>query len=118
MRGRCWFHVCCCWLQGRLIDHLRNTQSVGLEDLQALVLDEADRLLQMGFAEEVSYWCFSHASGAAQEEIFRLHIGGQHRSTRQCACSWTTLRRPYTPVQPGPASRCQVLRVIQCVAMP
>ena len=37
------------WVQGRLIDHLRNTQSVGLEDLQALVLDEADRLLQMGF---------------------------------------------------------------------
>jgi len=42
-------------LQGRLIDHLRNTQSVGLEDLQALVLDEADRLLEMGFAEEVSF---------------------------------------------------------------
>ncbi len=41
-------------VQGRLIDHLRNTQSVGLEDLQALVLDEADRLLEMGFAEEVS----------------------------------------------------------------
>jgi ATP-dependent RNA helicase DDX27 len=38
--------------QGRLIDHLRNTQAVGLEDLQALVLDEADRLLEMGFAEE------------------------------------------------------------------
>ncbi|KAK9904069.1 hypothetical protein WJX75_003719 [Coccomyxa subellipsoidea] len=38
---------------GRLIDHLRNTQSVGLEDLQALVLDEADRLLQMGFSEEI-----------------------------------------------------------------
>ncbi len=43
----------CTPVQGRLIDHLRNTQSVGLEDLQALVLDEADRLLQMGFAEEV-----------------------------------------------------------------
>ena len=28
---------------GRLIDHLRNTQSVGLEDLAGLVLDEADR---------------------------------------------------------------------------
>jgi len=39
--------------QGRLIDHLRNTQSVGLEDLQLLVLDEADRLLEMGFSEEV-----------------------------------------------------------------
>jgi len=40
-------------LQGRMIDHLRNTQSVGLEDLAVLVLDEADRLLEMGFAEEV-----------------------------------------------------------------
>ena len=36
-----------------MIDHLRNTQSVGLEDLAVLVLDEADRLLEMGFAEEV-----------------------------------------------------------------
>lgn len=36
-----------------MIDHLRNTQSFGLEDLQGLVLDEADRLLAMGFADEV-----------------------------------------------------------------
>lgn len=43
--------------QGRLIDHLRNTQSIGLEDLQLLVLDEADRLLEMGFSEEVGLWC-------------------------------------------------------------
>ena len=46
-------HCFCSAAQGRLIDHLRNTQAVGLEDLQALVLDEADRLLEMGFAEEV-----------------------------------------------------------------
>lgn len=38
---------------GRLIDHVRNTAAVGLEDLQVLVLDEADRLLEMGFAEEI-----------------------------------------------------------------
>ncbi|KFM23899.1 DEAD-box ATP-dependent RNA helicase 28 [Auxenochlorella protothecoides] len=38
---------------GRVIDHVRNTQSVGLEDLQALILDEADRLLEMGFADEI-----------------------------------------------------------------
>lgn len=44
-------------MQGRLIDHLRNTQSMGLEDLQLLVLDEADRLLEMGFSEEV-HTCF------------------------------------------------------------
>ena len=40
-------------VQGRLIDHLRNTASVALEDLNFLVLDEADRLLDMGFADEV-----------------------------------------------------------------
>ncbi len=48
-------------VQGRLIDHLRNTQSVGLEDLQALVLDEADRLLQMGFSEEVCPEAYRHS---------------------------------------------------------
>lgn len=40
-----------------MVDHLRNSAGVGLEDLQVLVLDEADRLLEMGFAEEVGS-CF------------------------------------------------------------
>eukprot|EP01126_Amoeba_proteus_P029568 TRINITY_DN2917_c0_g2_i2.p1 TRINITY_DN2917_c0_g2~~TRINITY_DN2917_c0_g2_i2.p1 ORF type:complete len:718 (+),score=194.91 TRINITY_DN2917_c0_g2_i2:101-2254(+) len=38
---------------GRLIDHLRNTKSFGLDQLEILILDEADRLLEMGFTEEV-----------------------------------------------------------------
>ncbi len=38
---------------GRLIDHLRNSRSVHLEDVEVLVLDEADRLLEMGFIDEV-----------------------------------------------------------------
>ena len=46
-----------------MIDHLRNTQSFGLEDLQGLVLDEADRLLAMGFADEV--WVFTCLPGDA-----------------------------------------------------
>ncbi|XP_078448280.1 DEA(D/H)-box RNA helicase family protein isoform X2 [Wolffia australiana] len=38
---------------GRIIDHLRNTQSVGLEELSVLILDEADRLLELGFTQEI-----------------------------------------------------------------
>ncbi|XP_010920141.1 DEAD-box ATP-dependent RNA helicase 28 isoform X2 [Elaeis guineensis] len=38
---------------GRIIDHLRNSVSVGLEDLAVLILDEADRLLELGFSAEI-----------------------------------------------------------------
>ncbi|KAH7663208.1 RNA helicase protein [Dioscorea alata] len=38
---------------GRIIDHLRNAPSVGLEDLSVLILDEADRLLELGFSGEI-----------------------------------------------------------------
>jgi len=38
---------------GRIIDHLRNAQSFTLETVDILVLDEADRLLSLGFSEEL-----------------------------------------------------------------
>ena len=38
---------------GRLIDHIRNTASVHLDELEVLVLDEADRLLELGFVDEL-----------------------------------------------------------------
>ncbi|CAA7044714.1 unnamed protein product [Microthlaspi erraticum] len=38
---------------GRMIDHLRNSMSFDLEQLAVLILDEADRLLQTGFATEI-----------------------------------------------------------------
>jgi ATP-dependent RNA helicase DDX27 len=38
---------------GRLIDHLANTQGFDLEDIDVLVLDEADKLLEMGFKDEL-----------------------------------------------------------------
>lgn len=38
---------------GRMIDHLRNSMSVDLEDLAVLILDEADRLLELGFNAEI-----------------------------------------------------------------
>jgi ATP-dependent RNA helicase DDX27 len=38
---------------GRMLDHLRNGRGVNVDDLDVLVLDEADRLLELGFQEEV-----------------------------------------------------------------
>jgi len=39
---------------GRLIDHLRNSVAFSLDTLDVLVLDEADRMLEDGFADELS----------------------------------------------------------------
>ncbi|BDA42696.1 DEAD-box ATP-dependent RNA helicase 17 [Coccomyxa sp. Obi] len=38
---------------GRLLDHLQNTQSFRTEELRWLVLDEADRLLDLGFEQKI-----------------------------------------------------------------
>lgn len=38
---------------GRLLDHLRNSMSVHLDFLEILILDEADKLLELGFKEEI-----------------------------------------------------------------
>lgn len=39
---------------GRLIDHIRNSLSFSLSALDVLVLDEADRMLSEGFADELT----------------------------------------------------------------
>eukprot|EP00752_Nemacystus_decipiens_P008413 g7522.t1 len=39
---------------GRMVDHLTNSASVHMDDVEILVLDEADRLLELGFQEEVA----------------------------------------------------------------
>ena len=38
---------------GRLLDHLQNTQGFVFKNLQCLIIDEADRILQVGFEEEM-----------------------------------------------------------------
>jgi ATP-dependent RNA helicase DDX27 len=39
---------------GRFIDHMRNTPSFAVDELEILVLDEADRMLEDGFASELN----------------------------------------------------------------
>ena len=44
---------------GRMIDHLRNSMSIDLDDLAVLILDEADRLLELGFNAEIRELVYS-----------------------------------------------------------
>jgi superfamily II DNA/RNA helicase len=36
-----------------LLDHLQNTHGFDLEDIDFLVLDEADKLIEMGFKDDL-----------------------------------------------------------------
>jgi ATP-dependent RNA helicase DDX18/HAS1 len=38
---------------GRLLDHLQNTKGFVYRNLACLVIDEADRILEIGFEEEM-----------------------------------------------------------------
>lgn len=39
---------------GRLVDHIENTQSLDLSKIRYLILDEGDRLMELGFEESIS----------------------------------------------------------------
>ena len=66
LRGRPDVVIC---TPGRMIDHLQNSASVHLDDLEILVLDEADRLLELGFRDEVEE-LVSHAPKRRQTMLF------------------------------------------------
>lgn len=53
---------------GRIMDHLRR-QSLSLEGLKTLVLDEADEMLRMGFIEDVE-WILEHTPAERQIALF------------------------------------------------
>lgn len=53
---------------GRIIDHLRNSKSFDIENLEMLIFDEADKLLDMGFEAEVNQ-ILSHASNSDRQTL-------------------------------------------------
>jgi ATP-dependent RNA helicase DeaD len=53
---------------GRVMDHLRRT-SLTLTGIRTLVLDEADEMLKMGFAEDIE-WIFDQAPAERQVALF------------------------------------------------
>ncbi|GFH45457.1 ATP-dependent RNA helicase DDX27 [Chaetoceros tenuissimus] len=70
---------------GRLIDHLVNSSGVDLDDLEFLVLDEADRLLDLGFQDEIheivkscpserQSLLFSATMGTKVDELIKLSL--------------------------------------------
>lgn len=53
---------------GRVMDHMRRG-SLNLNELQCLVLDEADEMLRMGFADDVE-WVLTQVPGKRQMALF------------------------------------------------
>jgi len=53
---------------GRVMDHMRRG-TLSLSGLRALVLDEADEMLDMGFADDID-WIFEHAPPERQVALF------------------------------------------------
>lgn len=66
---------------GRVMDHLRRA-SLDLGQLRALVLDEADEMLRMGFLEEVN-WILEHTPATRQTALFSATMPEQIRAVAQ-----------------------------------
>ena len=62
---------------GRVMDHLER-ESLVLDDLRALVLDEADEMLRMGFIEDVE-WILEHTPAERQTALFSATMPEQIR---------------------------------------
>lgn len=62
---------------GRVMDHLRR-KTLNLEKLQAVVLDEADEMLNMGFVEDIE-WILEHTPTEKQIALFSATMPEQIR---------------------------------------
>lgn len=80
---------------GRLLDHLENTKSFDISNLKWLVLDEADRLLDLGFEEslkKIMNYIDDRTMMGGNEKYRDLLIGKQWPKRRQTILCSATLR--------------------------
>jgi ATP-dependent RNA helicase DeaD len=66
---------------GRLMDHMRRG-TLDLDSLKCLVLDEADEMLRMGFAEDVQ-WILERCPAQRQTALFSATLPGPIRNIAQ-----------------------------------
>jgi ATP-dependent RNA helicase DeaD len=66
---------------GRIMDHLER-KSLVLDNLQTLVLDEADEMLRMGFIDDVE-WILEHTPATRQTALFSATMPDQIRRIAQ-----------------------------------
>lgn len=97
---------------GRVMDHMRRG-SLQLDSLKTLVLDEADEMLRMGFAEDVE-WILQAAPAERQIALFSATMPDQIRriahqhlrepaqvTIQQKAASADTIRQRYVVAEPS-----------------
>jgi len=98
---------------GRLIDHVKNTPTFGLENIEVLILDEADRMLDQCFLEQMKEIVKSCArtrqtllfSATMTEEVEQLATVSLNRPVKVFVDSnkvvaWN-LRQEFVRVRPG-----------------
>ncbi len=66
---------------GRVMDHMRRG-TLKLENLQTVVLDEADEMLRMGFIDDIN-WILEHKPDACQVALFSATMPSQIQRTAQ-----------------------------------
>ena len=64
---------------GRLLDHLQSTAAFRTDALRWLVLDEADRLLDLGFEQKIGAGCCGDLAPGIVYEWQLFRVFGLHR---------------------------------------
>ncbi|KAL7752745.1 ATP-dependent RNA helicase dbp7 [Sorochytrium milnesiophthora] len=88
---------------GRLLDHLRTTQALNVQSVKWLVLDEADRLLDMGFEEDL-------------RAIFKFLDGTDATDQQQQQQDRRQRRKPATPASSLPRNWPATRQTVLCSA--